>query len=645
MTAILRTNLEGPEHAADVPAACELSRGEIALNVTTGRMYTLTDTDPPAVQELFAHGTGDVRGGLYVGWAPLTISDITLSNGTVSESTPSGAFIGELASVSAGDVSGATYSLVAGSGDTDNHSFDIAGDRLLTHAAFEYSTQSTYSILVRSTVGEATHDKAFTITITEVPSQSISDILLSNSTVSNAATATFPVGELSAVRVNPVLGDAVVYALTAGTGSTDNSQFRVSGHTLLTSPTWAPASQTSFSVRVTATAGAASHETIFAITADAVPPPTLLDADYLVVTYEFLDGSDLDTRTSVNVADQIGSTVGWGRGSSMIYPSGGGYTWGGDNTGTGFESVLIDVAGIRAGYPGLPICGTCRAFWYVSRASGNVTVAITAYKGGTMSLVGYSYTNTGGRRTGVVARSSNVAALHGAQSAPGEYITDFSFSAENILSWGWDGCSGLPGAPSLPPAGLAVSQDVRDVVVSWSAVAGATSYSLQREVRSAASLNLPSQPAPTWTTEPLGDVTTQTYHSLPVGDVPSNPYRLTFRVAATVGGVQTDYCEARSIWTHTLPAAPSNLLATALPGAVRLNYSLLGSAEPYTGATARYRTAGGGWTPFAENAGPNFSQTTVTGLTPGVPYTFQVYASNAIGDSDWGPESAPASPT
>jgi hypothetical protein len=79
----------------------------------------------------------------------------------------------------------------------------------------------------------------------------------------------------------------------------------------------------------------------------------VVEADYMVLTYEFTDGQDLDTRTRV-VTPIIGQTTTceyvdginvihsqnntW---SSTVIPTGYLVDWAGDNTGNGFESVLI----------------------------------------------------------------------------------------------------------------------------------------------------------------------------------------------------------------------------------------------------------------------------------------------------------------
>ena len=62
-----------------------------------------------------------------------------------------------------------TYTLVAGTGDTDNASFTIDGSTLKAGVAFDFETKSSYSIRVRTTdSANNTFEKAFTITVTNV---------------------------------------------------------------------------------------------------------------------------------------------------------------------------------------------------------------------------------------------------------------------------------------------------------------------------------------------------------------------------------------------------------------------------------------------------------------------------------------------
>ena len=61
-----------------------------------------------------------------------------------------------------------TDTLVSGTGGNDNASFTIAGNRLRTAAGFDYETNKSYSIRVRTTDSGMLHyEEVFIITVTE----------------------------------------------------------------------------------------------------------------------------------------------------------------------------------------------------------------------------------------------------------------------------------------------------------------------------------------------------------------------------------------------------------------------------------------------------------------------------------------------
>jgi VCBS repeat-containing protein len=96
-------------------------------------------------------------------------TDIALSAAVVAENAASGTAVGTFSTsdVDVGDTF--TYSLVSGTGDTDNASFQIVGGQLRTNASFDFETKSSYSIRVRSTdQSNAAFEKQFTISVTDV---------------------------------------------------------------------------------------------------------------------------------------------------------------------------------------------------------------------------------------------------------------------------------------------------------------------------------------------------------------------------------------------------------------------------------------------------------------------------------------------
>ncbi|MEK9698026.1 MAG: hypothetical protein VW270_19815, partial [Candidatus Poseidoniales archaeon] len=107
-------------------------------------------------------------------------------------------------------------------------------------------------------------------------------------------------------------------------------------------------------------------------------------ADFFLATYQFTDGRDLDTRTSVVSPTGYGVTVGFGLSDSI--PNAG-IEWGGDNTGTGVESILFTKSDFVTNNAGInTISMDLRAGWYVSGDVGfqPVVVNVTSFVGGAM---------------------------------------------------------------------------------------------------------------------------------------------------------------------------------------------------------------------------------------------------------------------
>lgn len=122
------------------------------------------------------------------------------------------------------------------------------------------------------------------------------------------------------------------------------------------------------------------------------------DANYIMVTYQFTDGRDLDTRTGIRVPNvgQTTATNYLGYGGRTIWPTSGTpyLTWGGDNTGTGFESVLIDVNEFKKSNPSATeITVDLRAHWFGTTGTNNVNVEATLWRGGNPVKSGFIWAN------------------------------------------------------------------------------------------------------------------------------------------------------------------------------------------------------------------------------------------------------------
>lgn len=164
------------------------------------------------------------------------------------------------------------------------------------------------------------------------------------------------------------------------------------------------------------------------------------DADYIVLTYSFTDGQDLDTRTKVTVPN-IGQTtladsIGWC--CSSEWPTTGTpiLTWGGDNTGVGFESVLVDLIEFKSQYSGsTTIVMNTKAFWYGSLGTNPVTIQVTLYKGGTMVADPDNYTfvnNTFTAAYGALSPGATVT-TNISQCIEGDNITSLQYNLSTFV--------------------------------------------------------------------------------------------------------------------------------------------------------------------------------------------------------------------
>ncbi len=138
-------------------------------NITGSGTFGLNLTDLTGVMDIAGNGLGGTfTGEVYnTNFFP---TDIMLSVSSILENNAIGDLVATLTTTDndAGDTH--TYSLVAGTGDTDNASFTISGDQLLAAEAFDLETKASYDIRIQTDDGRGgIYEEAFTITIDNVP--------------------------------------------------------------------------------------------------------------------------------------------------------------------------------------------------------------------------------------------------------------------------------------------------------------------------------------------------------------------------------------------------------------------------------------------------------------------------------------------
>ena len=94
---------------------------------------------------------------------------ISISSQVTREDLVVGGAVGTLSTTDLNGWDSFTYTFAAGAGDENNASFEIVGDEIRSLVAFDFETQSQYSIRVRSTdAAGAWVEKSFTIAVTDV---------------------------------------------------------------------------------------------------------------------------------------------------------------------------------------------------------------------------------------------------------------------------------------------------------------------------------------------------------------------------------------------------------------------------------------------------------------------------------------------
>jgi murein DD-endopeptidase MepM/ murein hydrolase activator NlpD len=93
----------------------------------------------------------------------------SLSTNRIAENKSIGTTVGVLSSTDVDSGETFTYTLVSGTGSTDNNSFSISGNTLKTTKKFNYEVKNSYSIRIRTTDSKGLYfEKVFKISVTNV---------------------------------------------------------------------------------------------------------------------------------------------------------------------------------------------------------------------------------------------------------------------------------------------------------------------------------------------------------------------------------------------------------------------------------------------------------------------------------------------
>jgi hypothetical protein len=189
----------------------------------------------------------------------------------VKENVAAATVIGTLSSTDPDTGDSFTYSLVSGTGDSDNSAFTIDGDALKINASPDFETKSSYNIRVRTTDADGeSYEETLTISVNDLNEAPTALSLSANSVNENVAANTV-IGTFTST--DPDTGDSFTYSLVSGTGDSDNSAFTIDGDQLKINAAPDYETKSSYGIRVKTTdAGGESYEETLNISINDIKP-------------------------------------------------------------------------------------------------------------------------------------------------------------------------------------------------------------------------------------------------------------------------------------------------------------------------------------------------------------------------------------
>jgi gliding motility-associated-like protein len=95
---------------------------------------------------------------------------MTITKSNLYESNTINQVVGALSTSDQDAGDSHTYSLVSGTGSTDNAAFNVSGNQIRASQVFSFATKSSYSIRVRTTdKGGLSFEKVYTVSISQLP--------------------------------------------------------------------------------------------------------------------------------------------------------------------------------------------------------------------------------------------------------------------------------------------------------------------------------------------------------------------------------------------------------------------------------------------------------------------------------------------
>ncbi|MBE9256142.1 cadherin domain-containing protein [Dolichospermum sp. LEGE 00246] len=187
-------------------------------------------------------------------------TSLTLSNNSINENVALLTVIGDFSATDpdAGNTL-FTYSLVNGTGDTDNNVFTISSNQLKINASPNFETKNSYNIRVKTTdQGGLSYEKQLTINVNDL-NETPTNLILSNTSINENVASLTVIGDFSTTDVD--VGNTFTYTLISGAGDTDNNVFTIGSNQLKINASPDFETKNSYNIRVKTTdQGGLSYE-------------------------------------------------------------------------------------------------------------------------------------------------------------------------------------------------------------------------------------------------------------------------------------------------------------------------------------------------------------------------------------------------
>lgn len=207
---------------------------------------------------------------------PVPPSDIRISNSIVLENEPVGTLVGRLTSTDLNRGETFTYSLVSGTGDTDNATFMIVGDQVFTNGALDYEQNQSFNIRISSTDSTGlVYEESLVISVVNVNEVPLTIALVPNGVDENSPNGRL-VGTLRTTDTDFLTDFFFTYELVVGLGADDNDTFAIVGNTVIVNGPIDFETRNVLSIRVRTTddGGLSTEQAVTINARDVNEPPT-----------------------------------------------------------------------------------------------------------------------------------------------------------------------------------------------------------------------------------------------------------------------------------------------------------------------------------------------------------------------------------